>query len=230
MSLFVVGTGTGVGKTVMSALLLARYGRSGRLAYWKPVATGGDDDRDTTTVARLSGVPASSVLPELHHFSPPVSPHLAARWAGATIELAPLVAELSRHEAAWSGPGQGLLVEGVGGVLVPLNDRGDLLVDFLAAAPRPCLVVAHAGLGTINHTLLTLEALAARRLAVVGVVLVGEPHGENRLAIERFGRVPVVAEVPVLAPLTPATVAAAAAELDPEGRLEPWLIAPEVAP
>lgn len=230
MSLFVVGTGTGVGKTVVSALLLARFGRTGRLAYWKPVATGSDDDRDSTTVARLSGVPAAGILPECHHFAPPVSPHLAARLAGTTIEVAPLVAACRRHEATWSGPERGLVVEGVGGVLVPLNDRGDLLIDFLAAAARPCLVVAHAGLGTINHTLLTLEALAARRIAAVGVVLVGEPHGENRLAIERFGGVPVVAEVPVLEPLTPATVAAAAAELDPEGRLEPWLFAPEAAP
>lgn len=225
MSLFVAGTGTGVGKTLVSALLLARHGRDGRLAYWKPVATGGEEDRDATTVRRLAAAPEAAIVPERYRFAPPVSPHLAARWAGTRIALPELAADFERHRRAWPGPHRGLVVEGVGGVLVPLADSGELGVDLMTALGLPCLVVAQAGLGTINHTLLTLEALLSRQLPVAGVVLSGAPHGENRRAIEQFGRVAVIAEVPELHPLSPATVAAAALDFDPEGVLEPLLFA-----
>ncbi len=218
MSLFVVGTGTAVGKTVVSALLLARYGRDGRLGYWKPVATGSAEERDTATVARLSGVPAAAILPERYGFEPPVSPHLAARLAGVAIETSEISQVFARHRAAWAGPERGLVVEGVGGVLVPLNDS-ELLIDLIDDLALPCLVVAAAGLGTINHTLLTLAALESRGVAPVGVVLSGAPHGENRRAIERFGAVPVVAEVPWLEPLDALSVAAAATRFDPDDRL-----------
>lgn len=223
MSLVVVGTGTGVGKTVVSALLLARYGRAGELAYWKPIATGGAEDRDSTAVARLAGARPEAILPELWCFEPPVSPHLAARLAGVAIEIPAVVAAFERHRSVWAGPERGLVVEGVGGVLVPLNDEGDLLIDLLGALGLPCLVVAASGLGTINHTLLTLEALAARGLEAAGIVLVGPAHRENRRALERWGRIPVVAEVIPIEPLDAAGVAAAAAIFDPAGRLRPIL-------
>ena len=208
MSLAVVGTGTEVGKTVVSALVMAKYGRASGLTYWKPVATGAREDRDVVTVERLSG---GRVREETYSFPEPLSPHLAARLAGEQIDP-------ERVLAAFEDDGR-LVVEGVGGVLVPLNDDGYLLADLLAEMRLPSLLVALSTLGTINHTLLTLEALRKRGLGIVGVVLNGPQNPENRLAIERFGKVEVVGEVPRLEPLTAEALAAAAARFDPEAIL-----------
>jgi malonyl-CoA O-methyltransferase len=230
--LAVVGTDTEVGKTVVAAVLAASWANSwaegGPVAYWKPVATGGypgDPDRDAATAARLLG-PGVEILPETYLFPDPLSPHLAARLAGAAIDPARVLADLDRHRSEGLGIGRAqgraqdraLVVEGVGGVLVPFTDEGYLLADLLVAARLPCLLVARSTLGTINHTLLSLEALRARSLEVAGVVLDGPPNPENRRAIERLGRVTVIAEIPPLT-LDRAGIAAAARAFDPEGRL-----------
>ncbi len=225
MSLAVVGTGTDVGKTVISALVLARYAGPRPLAYWKPLATGAGGDAgperlptDSETVARLAP-PEVEILAERYLFAPPVSPHLAARLAGTVIDPAAVLAAFAAHRAA--RPERALVVEGVGGLLVPLNENA-LLIDLLAAAGLPCLLVAKSGLGTINHTLLSLEALRGRGIAVLGVVMNGPPDAENRAAIERFGGVPVIAEVAPIEPLASfdrAAVARAAGDFDPTARL-----------
>jgi malonyl-CoA O-methyltransferase len=106
----------------------------------------------------------------------------------------------------------------VGGLLVPLTDAGYLLADFLVAARLPCLLVARSTLGTINHTLLSLEALRARGIGIAGVVLDGPPNRENRRAIERLGQVPILAEIPPLT-LDRAGIAAAVRAFDAEGKL-----------
>jgi malonyl-CoA O-methyltransferase len=212
----VVGTDTGVGKTVISAIVAAAWATREPVAYWKPLATGGypgDPDRDSGVVARLAG-PEIQILPETYLFPDPLSPHLAARLVGATIEPARLLADLARHRAG----SRALVVEGVGGLLVPLDENGYLLADLLVAARLPCLLVARSTLGTINHTLLTLEALRARGIPLAGVVLSGPPNRENRRAIERFGRVPILADVPPLT-LDRAGIAEAARAFDPEGKL-----------
>jgi malonyl-CoA O-methyltransferase len=222
--LAVVGTDTEVGKTVVAAVLAASWANSwaegNPVAYWKPVATGGypgDPDRDAATAARLLG-PGVEILPETYLFPDPLSPHLAARLAGAAIDPARVLADLDRHRSEGVVHDRALVVEGVGGVLVPFTDEGYLLADFLVEARLPCLLVARSTLGTINHTLLSLEALRARSLQVAGVVLDGPPNPENRRAIERLGRVTVIAEVPPLT-LDHAGIAAAARAFDPEGRL-----------
>ena len=222
--LAVVGTDTGVGKTVVSAVLAtawaATWATHGSVAYWKPLATGADasdpedPERDSATVARLAH-PAVEILPETYLFPEPASPHLAARLAGAAIDPAAVLADLDRHRAV---AGRRLVVEGVGGLLVPLTEEGYLLADFLAAARLPCLLVARTGLGTLNHTLLTLEALAARRLAVAGIVLSGPAHPENRRTLERLAGTPVLAHLPPLA-LDRASVAQAARAFDPDDQL-----------
>jgi malonyl-CoA O-methyltransferase len=221
VTLFVTGTGTEVGKTVASAVLLARYGAELPLGYWKPVATGSSEpeERDVDAVRRLAGH-RCQVAPELYLFGPPLSPHLAARLDGARIDPALLAAELLRlgrdPERAW-------VVEGAGGLHVPLTDEGHLLSDLLREVAIPCLLVARSGLGTINHTLLSLEALRARGIAVAGVVLNGPSNPENRRAIESFGRVAVVGEVEPIAPLDREGVAAAASRFDPDGLLARYL-------
>lgn len=221
MSLFVAGTGTEVGKTVASAVLLARYGGERPLGYWKPVATGAADpeERDVEAVRRLAGH-RCRVAPELYLFGPPLSPHLAARLDGGRIDPARLAAELRRlgrdPERAW-------VVEGAGGLHVPLTDEGYLLSDLLREAEIPSLLVARSGLGTINHTLLSLEALRARGIEVAGVVLDGPRNPENRRAIEGFGGVAVVGEIEPIESLDREGVEAAASRFDPEGLLARYL-------
>jgi dethiobiotin synthase len=219
VSLFVAGTDTGVGKTVVAAAVLARYARELGLVYWKPVATGAAGERDRTTVEAL--VPGASTVAEAYLFGAAVSPHLAARTEGEHIEIARVLARWRELRSTF--PGSGFVVEGAGGLLVPLDDAGTLLADLVGALRLPVLLVARSTLGTINHTLLTLEALGRRELAVAGVVLCGPPDKDNREAIEKFGGVEVVAELPWLEGVDAASLAAAAAELDPGGKLRPWL-------
>jgi dethiobiotin synthase len=181
--LFVTGTDTGVGKTVLSAALMLRYPEA---CYWKPVQTGPDDD--SAEVRRLSG---GQVLDEGIRLPDPVSPHLAARLAGMTIEIP----SRARDGAVY-------IVEGAGGVLVPLN-ASQTMVDLMARFGLPVIVAARTSLGTINHTLLTIEVLRARGLRVAGIAMVGAGNADNRAAIEHYGNVAVIAEMPHFDPLTP---------------------------
>ncbi len=220
MSLVVTATDTEVGKTVVSALLLRRYAAA-PLAYWKPVATGSKDDRDRDTVRALTSDLANlRVLDETYRFREPLSPHLAARLEDARVDPEHLVREHQRLEAIH---GPGLVVEGIGGLLVPLADGGPLLSELFRRLGLPLVIVARSGLGTINHTLLTLEAARRRGLEVLGVVLVGPPNAENRAAIEAWGDVSVVAEVPWLDEVDRPSLAAAARTFDPDGVLAPGL-------
>jgi dethiobiotin synthase len=186
--------------------------------YWKPVQTGIEEDDDTASVRQLAACGPDQVLDEGVRLPRPVSPHLAARLSGRAIAVGPLVGL-----AAAQPPSDRWIVEGAGGVLVPLNDA-DRMIDLMAALALPVLVVARTTLGTINHTLLTLEALRSRQLPIAGVVMVGPPDGENRAAIEAYGRTSVLGQLPRLTPLTPASLREwAVTELDPEGGLAKWL-------
>jgi malonyl-CoA O-methyltransferase len=197
-SVFVTGTDTGVGKTVVSACLARRWGA----AYWKPIQTGlAQEPGDTETVAWLAGLPPGRLHTPRYSLAAPLSPEAAGELEGVAIRLV----EFALPEAAVP-----LVVEGAGGVLVPLG-AGACMADLMAAFGLPVVLVARSGLGTINHTLLSLEALRRRGLGVLGVVMVGEPNPGNRRAIERHGDVAVMAELPVLAPLCPEAVAAACA-------------------
>jgi dethiobiotin synthase len=223
--LFVTGTDTGVGKTVLCAALLHRYRRVAPVRYWKPVQTGIEQDDDTAQVRRLASAGHIEIGREIHdeglRFEKPVSPHLAAKWAANgpndAISLHGLRQMLpASEETRW-------IIEGVGGALVPLND-GDTIADFMAMLELPVLIAARSGLGTINHSRLTVEALRARSVAVAGVVMIGEANADNAEAIEHYGRVPVIAQMPRFDPLTPESLGAwAAAHFDPHGYLEELL-------
>ncbi len=147
----------------------------------------------------------------------PVSPHLAAMRAGTLLALDPLLslAASQPDDARW-------IVEGAGGVLVPIN-RTSLMVDLIQQLGLPALVVTRTTLGTINHTLLTLEALRARRVSVAGVVMNGPEDADNRRSIETYGGVPVVGELPPLDPLSPSALADRSHLVDPARRLEAFL-------
>lgn len=183
---FVTGTDTGVGKTVLSALLVAALDG----VYWKPVQTGVTEGTDRESVAQWAEIPAGRLLPERFHFDPPVSPHLAARLAGTRIPLEAFEFPAAPTGSTW-------IVEGAGGVLVPLNES-DLMVDLMRRLDLPVVVASRTALGTINHTLLTLAALRRAELQIRGVVLIGDENEENRRAIEHYGNIRVVGYIPML--------------------------------
>ncbi|PSB38158.1 dethiobiotin synthase [Aphanothece minutissima] len=187
MRLVVCGTDTDVGKTVVSALLVQGLGAT----YWKPVQSGLEGGGDTGRVQQLLGLPPERVWPEAYRLTAPVSPHWAAERDGVSIDPARLALP------AGDGP---LVVETAGGLLVPLR-RNWLQIEQIAVWGLPVLLVARSGLGTLNHTLLSLEALSRRSIPVLGLVLNGDPHPDNPRTLEALGGVPVLAELPPLDPL-----------------------------
>lgn len=195
--LVVTGTDTGIGKTVFSAALAGALGAR----YWKPVQSGLDEETDSAAVARLGGLAPGDVLPEAYRLRTPASPHLAAARDGVAIDPA-------RLAPPPDDPARPLVIEGAGGLMVPLTD--DLLtIDLFARWGLPVVLVARSGLGTINHALLSLEALRARAVPVLGAALVGAPHAENARMIARLGAVRVLGTLPPVEPLTPGALAAA---------------------
>ncbi len=215
---FVTGTGTNIGKTVVSAAVLHRYRQAAPLRYWKAVQTGIPDDDDTATVRELGQCSMEEIKSPGYALPRPLSPHLAARLCGETIELSNLVRVVTQEDQTRSW-----VVEGAGGVLVPLNST-ELMIDLILALALPVLVVALSQIGTINHTLLTLEALRSRTITVGGVVLNGEPNIENQRAIETYGGVAVLGAMPRFSALNSATLAAwSAAEFDRDNCLARFL-------
>jgi dethiobiotin synthase len=216
--LFVTGTDTGVGKTAVSAALLQRYRSEFPLRYWKPVQTGIEVDDDTQTAQELGQCDNREILNRGVRLKRPVSPHLAAMLAGEKIEVDKLVGSLAGEEeqTRW-------IVEGAGGVLVPLS-ASTFMVDLIRALAFPVLIVVRSSLGTINHTLLTVEALRQRSLEMAGVVMVGEPDRHNREAIEHYGQVEVFGVMPRFAPLTAEAIRNwATHHFDLPGRLKRFL-------
>ena len=206
---FVTGTDTGVGKTVVSAALMLRLRSAGPIRYWKPIQTGIEQDDDTATVASLARCPPGELVTSGVRLRRPLSPHLSARLSGTAIDLGPL--EDTFNEAAASAH---MVVEGAGGVLVPLNDI-QLITDLMSRLDLPAVIVSRSTLGTINHTLLTIEALQRRSIYVAGVVMVGTANKDNRDAIAQYGAVPVLGEMSMFDPLTPDRLEAwASAEFD----------------
>ncbi len=221
---FVTGTDTGAGKTVLACAIVASLAARGvRVAARKPVITGlqepvdPDWPRDHELLARASGCTPAEVV--LASFGPPVSPHLALELAGASLDPAALSAWLLDA----GNDAEMLVVEGVGGLLVPLTDGYDVR-GLAADLGLPVVIAARPGLGTINHTLLTLEAARSAGLEIAGVVLTPWPlapsaiERSNRETIERLGQTEV-ATLPQIARGEPGLLAAAG-DLLP---LERWI-------
>ena len=218
--LFVTGTDTGVGKSVLAAAICAGLAARGRrVAAFKPVVTGLDDPPgewppDHELLAGVTGQEPEAVAPWL--FGPPASPHLAAELDGMTLEPGELLAA-ARRAGAWA---DALVCEGVGGLMVPITP-GYLVRDLAVDLRMPVVVAARPGLGTINHTLLTLEAARAAGLTPVAVVMTPWPDSPTRLeesnreTVEQLGGVPVAC----LPHCTPGTLEEAAGALP----LDDWL-------
>ena len=194
----VTGTDTGIGKTVFSAGLVQALGAS----YWKPVQAGLQEETDSQIVARLSGQPVLSsqpVLPEGYRLQLPASPHLSAEAEGVRIDPATL--SMPDHRGA-------LVVEGAGGLMVPLN-RDCLYLDLFAQWQAPVILCARTQLGTINHSLLSLKALENAGCSVVGVAFIGQPEPEVEETICQFGRARHLGRLPMIADLNRVSLAAA---------------------
>lgn len=199
--IFVAGTDTNVGKTIVSAALTHAFRATENVCYWKPIQTGIEADDDTQTVRELAICADAEIFDEGFRLEKPLSPHLSARLANVEITVEKTLAFLPE----WKN-GKFWIVEGAGGVFVPLNEN-ELMIDLMKRLDLPVVIAARSGLGTINHTLLTVEALRNRGLKIRGVVLNGEPNAENRKAIEHFGRVKVLAEMPRFEELSDAKLA-----------------------
>jgi dethiobiotin synthase len=211
--LFITGTDTGVGKTTVAAALMHRYRELQVLKYWKPIQTGIEIDDDTRTVGDL-GCRDEELHRDGFRLPRPLAPYLSAELSGTHVTIADLMKRMETEPGSvrW-------VVEGAGGVLVPINES-ESMVDLIAALAMPALIVARSSLGTINHTLLTIEAVRRRILEIAGVVMVGPRNAANRDAIERFGSVAVVGQMPHFTEITAATVGTwATSELDTEGKL-----------
>jgi len=196
-ALIVTGTDTGIGKTVVSAGLCAALNAT----YWKPVQSGLEEATDTETVATLAKV---RTLPEAYRLQMPASPHLSAEAEGVTIDLARLALPQVR------GP---LVVEGAGGIMVPLTRQATFL-DMFVRWQAPVVLVARTQLGTINHTALSLMALRGAGVPVVGVVFVGDAEPAVEKTIRTMFEVPHLGRLPRLDPLTPQALAQAFEAID----------------
>lgn len=191
----VTGTDTGIGKTVFAAGLAGALGAR----YWKPVQSGLDGETDTQAVARLAGLPPGYILPETWRLATPASPHLAAAIDGVAIDPAALV------PPDVDGP---LVIEGAGGLLVPLT-ADTVFADVFARWRLPVILCARTTLGTINHTLLSLEAMRRRDIPVLGVAFIGADQPDTQAIILRQGGVRGLGRLPHLDPLTPDRLRAA---------------------
>lgn len=196
--LIVSGTDTGIGKTVVAAGLAAALGAY----YWKPIQAGIKDGTDSDQAVAL-GVPAGHVLPEAYRLDLPASPHLAAERQGLSL----------REDRLTLPDMRPLVVEGAGGLMVPVRrDPSRLMIEQFEHWDAPVLLVARTALGTINHSLLSIEALRARGIPVAGLLFVGEPHTDNEATIPVLGRVRSFGRLPLLDPLDAGTLATAMRE------------------
>lgn len=192
MTAFVVtGTDTGIGKTVFAAALTGRL----QATYWKPVQSGLEEETDSEIVARLSGRP---VLPEAWRLKLPVSPHISAAAEGVCIDEKALILPKERP----------LVIEGAGGLMVPLNDEFTYL-DVFARWQLPVILCARTALGTINHSLLSIAALKAAKVPLHGVAFIGPEAPEVEATICRMGGTRRLGRLPMLQSLKPGSLRAA---------------------
>lgn len=183
--LIVTGTDTGIGKTVVAAMLTLGLGAN----YFKPVQSGSEDETDRNAVKRMTGLGDERILADAVTLTQPLSPHRSAELDEVKIDLAALTppTDLDRP----------LVVEGAGGLMVPV-DRQTLYIDLFAQWGLPVVLTARTGLGTINHTLLSLEALRKRNIEIIGVAFVGDDNPDNMRTISEMGEVKVLGRVPML--------------------------------
>jgi dethiobiotin synthetase len=172
MKLFITGIGTGIGKTVVSAIVAEAL----RADYWKPVQAGNLDDSDTLKVRQLVSCTDVRFFEEVYRLKEAMSPHAAAELEGVELSVSAVCSEFSRL------PSENLIIEGAGGVLVPLS-RKELVIDLIMRLETPVILVIRNYLGSINHSLLTFEALRNRNIPIKGIVFNGQSNPSSESII-----------------------------------------------
>ncbi len=187
----ITGTDTEIGKTVFSAALMKGLDTAGHKPYyWKPIQSGVSDGVDTRTVQQYTSLPDERFFPEKYIFTESLSPHRAAELDGNSIDMDAL-----RDPACIPECDGALIIEGAGGLMVPLS-RENLLINLWKEWNIPVVLCARTGLGTINHTLLSLEALWSRDIPIKGLVFIGEDNMDNIRTIAEFSKVRVLGHLP----------------------------------
>jgi dethiobiotin synthetase len=191
----VSGTDTGIGKTTVAAMLLLALDA----VYWKPIQSGTQDGTDSGRVRALTQLPADRLLPERYVLSWPLSPHRAAELDGIAIAIESLTVPAAE---------QTLVIEGAGGLMVPITRRL-LQIDLFAKWDMPLILCARTALGTINHTLLSIEALHSRRMRLHGLIFVGDDNPDNMRTIAEISRARILGRLPWLESLDRAALSQA---------------------
>ena len=186
-SFLVTGTDTGLGKTVVSAMYTLGLG----VNYYKPIQSGIEDETDREAIKRMTGLGDDRVLKDGIRLTNPLSPHRSAELDGVDIDIDTVAPK-----------GDNLLVEGAGGLMVPVN-RQTLYIDVFADWGLPVVLASRTGLGTINHTLLSLEAMRKRGLEIVGIAFIGDDNPDNMKTISEMGDVKVLGRIPMMDDITP---------------------------
>ena len=186
--LIICGTDTDVGKTIVSALIVQGL----KAKYWKPIQSGLEEGGDTGRLSKILKLPPKQLLPEAYKFKAPVSPHWASEKEDLYINPKKLI--LPREEDF-------LVIETAGGLMVPLS-RKLLQIEQIKTWKLPVVLVARSGLGTLNHTLLSIEALNKRNIPILGIFLNGPMHLDNPRTLEQFGKVPIIGQLPILPAVT----------------------------
>lgn len=181
---FISGIGTDVGKTVVSAIVAQSLAAN----YWKPIQAGDLDNTDSIKVARLCNETVH-VLPEKYRLKTPMSPHGAAEIDQVEIKSSDF--EVPHFDNT-------LIIEGAGGMMVPLHNDGLLLIDVLAEKKWPVILVSRHYLGSINHTLLSVDALKKRNIPILGIIYVGEEHQSTEKIISSVSQIPVLGRIPMV--------------------------------
>ena len=182
---FITGTDTGVGKTFFSSILMKKY----NFDYWKPIQTGKFIENDTSYIKQNIGIKKNRFHKPIYSFKKPLSPHLASNYEKISINMKKIKKPNSDRP---------LIIEGAGGILVPLNKK-NLLIDLIKKFKFPVIVVSRSILGTINHTLMTLEILKKNKINIFGVILnniKNKKEGcQNAKSIEDFGNIKVLGQI-----------------------------------
>jgi dethiobiotin synthetase len=202
--LFITGIGTDIGKTVVAAILTEKL----QADYWKPIQSGDLGNSDTMKVKNLVSNSKSEFHPETYRLTQPFSPHKSADLDGTRIEMQKIITPLTDNQ---------LIIEGAGGLMVPLNEK-DLVIDLIKHLEAEVLLVSKNYLGSINHTLLSLEVLKARDIPLKGIIFNGESDSYSEGLILSLAGIKAFARIPIIANLTKSAVLEVANQL-PELRL-----------
>lgn len=181
---FVTGIGTGIGKTLISAILTEKL----KADYWKPIQSGDLEQSDSLTIKSLLSNTETKIHPEAYCLSQPLSPHLSAKIDGIAMDLADFRLPITNRN---------LIVEGAGGLMVPLNDNM-LILDLIKKLELPVIVVSQNYLGSINHTLLTLNTLKQHQVNIKGVIFNGEANEATESYILNYTKVACLGKVPLI--------------------------------